>query len=454
MKILHYLNGLPPIRGGGLIEYVVDLATEQKKLGYDVELLVPGSYTRDSVMRIKKGKFLGLSCNFIENAIPVTMGRKFEEIELLSAQADVEAIETFYKKLDIDVLHVHSFMGLSMEFLSVAHELGIKIFYTTHDFYGLCPKGTLVKDGKHSFCDDWSCCSQCMDTTVSMKQMKKEQSHLYRVVKGSLIYRWGANSFLLKGIKNALRKENVRVYISKESPDNVEIHNADYCFMQDYYKKMFMYVDEFFFNSQQTEDIFKSFLGAIRGKKILLVKANIADNRVEKSFNRRTLQFAFLGTKQYEKGYFLLLDAMKMLREEGVEDFECQVFFNYYGPEKYIKQRKPYKSCDIRKVLKNVDVVIVPSIWKETYGFVMLEAISCGVPVIITQNVGAKELLKGKESIGIVVDEETESLCDSLRKVISDRTILSQMNANICQLDMRFDFQRHVQLILDEYKIG
>lgn len=217
---------------------------------------------------------------------------------------------------------------------------------------------------------------------------------------------------------------------------------------------MFMYVDVFFFNSQQTEDIYRFLLGDIRGKELLLAKANIADNRIKRSYNHRTLQLAFLGTKQYEKGFSILLEAMRMLREEGIEDFECQVFFNYYGQEKYVKQKKPYKSCNIEKVLKNVDVVIVPSIWKETYGFVMLEAISCGVPVIITKNVGAKELIAGKKNVGIVVDVGARALYKSLRRVILDRTILSQMNTNICKLDVDFSFRKHVQLVLEEYEIG
>ena len=41
MTIIHYLMGLPPVRGGGLIQYAADLAKEQQQAGHQVFFCSP-----------------------------------------------------------------------------------------------------------------------------------------------------------------------------------------------------------------------------------------------------------------------------------------------------------------------------------------------------------------------------------------------------------------------------
>ena len=45
----------------------------------------------------------------------------------------------------------------------------------------------------------------------------------------------------------------------------------------------------------------------------------------------------------------------------------------------------------ISKSFKQMDLLIVPSIWKETFSLITLEALSYGIPVLISNNVGAKD---------------------------------------------------------------
>ena len=56
MHILHYLYGIPPYRGGGMIKYALDLIEAEENMGYKVSLLYPGSiYKRNSShIKIKK----------------------------------------------------------------------------------------------------------------------------------------------------------------------------------------------------------------------------------------------------------------------------------------------------------------------------------------------------------------------------------------------------------------
>jgi glycosyltransferase involved in cell wall biosynthesis len=51
----------------------------------------------------------------------------------------------------------------------------------------------------------------------------------------------------------------------------------------------------------------------------------------------------------------------------------------------------------------------VPSLWKETFGLIVLEGLAFGVPVLVSDNVGAKDLLP-KEN----VFSTEEELCSIL----------------------------------------
>ena len=48
---------------------------------------------------------------------------------------------------------------------------------------------------------------------------------------------------------------------------------------------------------------------------------------------------------------------------------------------------------NLHKRFDKTDVLVAPSIWYETFGFTVLEALSYGVPVIVSDHVGAKDII-------------------------------------------------------------
>jgi glycosyltransferase involved in cell wall biosynthesis len=45
-------------------------------------------------------------------------------------------------------------------------------------------------------------------------------------------------------------------------------------------------------------------------------------------------------------------------------------------------------------VFSKFDLLIMPSIWFETFGFVALEAISFGIPVLLSDTCGVKDIIQ------------------------------------------------------------
>ena len=76
-----------------------------------------------------------------------------------------------------------------------------------------------------------------------------------------------------------------------------------------------------------------------------------------------------------------------------------------------------------------MDVLIVPSIWKETFGFVVLEALSYGVPVIVSDNVGAKDIVKQYDERFVFTS--ASELLALLNQIFKDRSLLVEFNEKV-----------------------
>lgn len=111
-------------------------------------------------------------------------------------------------------------------------------------------------------------------------------------------------------------------------------------------------------------------------------------------------------------------------------DFELNVFFPVKDMLPYIKSHERYQYSELKKIFSDTDILLAPSIWYETFGFTVLEALSFGVPVVISGTVGAKDILAS--GAGIVVEEMTVSkLKESLASLTQEK--LEMMNAVIAK---------------------
>lgn len=97
-----------------------------------------------------------------------------------------------------------------------------------------------------------------------------------------------------------------------------------------------------------------------------------------------------------------------------------------------------------------MDVLVVPSIWKETFGFVVLEALSYGVPVIVSDNVGAKDVVRQYNEKFIFTSESELSIL--LNNIINDRALLVKFNEQILNLEWKHSMEDHAQNIIKLYE--
>ena len=116
---------------------------------------------------------------------------------------------------------------------------------------------------------------------------------------------------------------------------------------------------------------------------------------------------------------------MKQLYDEGYR-FKLNIYFED-SDAPFLVSHKPYHYDELESVMDDADCVAVPSLWNETFGFIVLEALSYGVPVIGSEKVGAKDLIKDTNN-GIVVKDNADALKEGIRYILEHPEILEQMN--------------------------
>ncbi len=165
MVIMHYTLGRFPQRGGGMTKYATDLMKEQAKSD-DVVLLYPSGYrwwSRQIYWRRAKNKG-GVASFELKNTLPIALlyGVHSPQDFCYSRVMHVDQMESLYHEIKPDVFHVHTLMGLPKELVQYFKRRNVKLIFTTHDYYGLCPKVNFIDD-HGTVCSDPSPerCAQC-----------------------------------------------------------------------------------------------------------------------------------------------------------------------------------------------------------------------------------------------------------------------------------------------------
>lgn len=216
----------------------------------------------------------------------------------------------------------------------------------------------------------------------------------------------------------------------------------------DYYKDCFSIVDEFHFNSGVTRDTYRKYIVPKAEKIIPITHNGINDHRRKKSFEVNCLKIGFVGSAAPYKGLSRLIMALKQLNRN--DKWRLDVWGDTIGQDESlpIYYRGKFTHSAIETVYTTMDIMVVPSLCHETFSLVTLEALSYGVPVLVSDTVGAKDIVKEYDSKFVFhSDEELVSLLDLL---VDDKSLLRNYNEAIIANDWRHSMSEHAREIIEE----
>ena len=376
MKILHYTLGFQPQRTGGLVKYAEDLILEQIAQGHQVTALYPGNIRLLSKkVGIKKVSSRQFECYELLNSLPLALFGGISSPIAFMTPCDKNVYSTFLEEVQPDIIHIHSFMGLHKEFIEIAKNMNIRVVFTSHDYYGLAPVPHFYFNGVDYSDNNTNLAWNIMSSNaLSVEQYRFIQVSFYPTNR-KLLKRKGQNP-------KSKKRLGLRDVIDEQ----------DYSELRHYYNEMFHLIDGYLFNSSLAKNVYE--INEIQpANSIVLAITNSSIKQHQRlTTTNDKIRVAYIGPDEEYKGYFDFIEFAEIL---DLESYEVATYGHLPNEEcpSFIEQKGYFTKETIDSVYENIDILIVPSKWKETFGLITVEALSYGVNVFVSENVGSKDLL-------------------------------------------------------------
>ncbi len=159
---------------------------------------------------------------------------------------------------------------------------------------------------------------------------------------------------------------------------------------------------------------------------------NIEAN-IKKDFDIKGEMILFVGALVEQKGLEYLIEACKILKG----DIEFTLVVVGDGPlKKEMEKRSKGLNIiftgfrrDVNRFMKDADILVLPSI-SEGLGFVVLESMAVGTPVLATKVGGIPELIENGKNGLLVEPRDPIALADGIKKLLKENELREQIIKN------------------------
>lgn len=296
-------------------------------------------------------------------------------------------------KINPDVIHTNNLFYLSPIIWKIASDKGVKVVHTLRDYWGLCPKCTLL-DRNLNICNK----------------------------------------------KRGLCK----------------VHTLNY-------KKFSKYVDVVTAPSNFTLDLYtKNGLFSLSKKQMISNAIDIDFNKYYKTIeerkknNSKIINYLFIGALDDHKGVKFLIETFMKIDNTNLRLTLCgqgslEEYVNTSCKlDKRISYLGPVFGNKKEKIIRQSDVIIVPSIWYEPFGRVVIEGYKNGLVVIACKIGGIRELLNDDISIGIDINNK-QQLHSAILKLNNRDMIKKYINSGDKYLKI-YDLESQMNSFIQIYK--
>jgi glycosyltransferase involved in cell wall biosynthesis len=283
------------------------------------------------------------------------------------------AARLFSEVLDIlqpDVIHFHCVQMLSADLVKVAQQRGVPHVITLHDAWWICERQFMVT-GEGNYCGQRGVDPlKCVGCTPDAGLTEQRFARLWEVLRG-------ADHLLTPSA--FFRDLHVRTGVD---PARISVNRNG-------------------------------------------VQAAVRRPRETKTDNRIT--FAYLGGRGLHKGYFWLQEILTGIKESNYRLKICDLSM-IHGHRSILRSEwkiageleitAPYSQDAIDDYFAGIDVLLFPSLWKESFGLTVREALLRDIWVISTDCGGPVEDLVDGVNATIVPMGDTKALQEAIRVVL------------------------------------
>jgi len=169
------------------------------------------------------------------------------------------------------------------------------------------------------------------------------------------------------------------------------------------------------------------------------------------SRDRSRLKLLFVGSMTQRKGLADLFAAMKLLRRPDVELIVLGtplVSFDFYRRiYPHFRYERPRSNQETRELMLACDVLVLPSI-VEGRAMVQMEAVSSGLPIIVTPNAGAEDLVEPGQTGFLVPIRAPDTLAEVIDWLADHRAWIDDVRPLVLEKAKRSGWETYIDKIL------
>lgn len=187
--------------------------------------------------------------------------------------------------------------------------------------------------------------------------------------------------------------------------------------------------------------------------------------QANKNVPKKMKQIIFVGRLDHTKGVHILLEAIRILKTQNIDDFECLIAGS--GDKKYTDELNNFlnkhKLLNV-KILGNVDKVqldehlrcsmfsVSPSLWYENIPNSVLESMAQGTPVIASRQGSYLELVKEDETGLLFEPGNADDLSEKIKYLFDNPELCREMgNKCIKFVKDNHSTEKHYQRLMEIY---
>lgn len=293
-----------------------------------------------------------------------------------------------------DIIHTNNLFGISPLIWKIGRKNNVKIVHTLRDYWIMSPLGYLENEKK---------------------------------------YYW---------IKK-LRLKFYRTYFIKRS-NNVTAVTAP----SDFTLNKFL-ESKYFYKSSIKKSINNSVDLNIDETKVLL--------KIKREKNNKLIKFLFVGSLYEIKGIKNLINAFSQVQNKNIMLYICgdgdlkDFVEESCNKDKRIIYKGKLNSKELKEAYIESDVLIVPSIWDEPFGRVVIEGNQFGLPVIASNKGGIPEIVKNIQGGELFNSDNLEDLKSKINK-FTDREYIKIFYSNIENNINKYSLDYQIEKFIELYK--
>ena len=201
------------------------------------------------------------------------------------------------------------------------------------------------------------------------------------------------------------------------------------------------------------------FISYFTSKKIEIIGNGIDINEYAprvKIFDGKSV--LFVGRFTYRKGIHVLLEAFKKVKQEVNDAHLTLVGSGYFSPvlhlliktlnlEKSVSVLENVKKEKLIEIYQNSHVFVLPSIYGESFGIVLLEAMASKTPIVASDVGGIKELIKSGKTGFLVRKGDAEKLSEKIVELLLDKELAKRFSISAFHEVKKYDWKNIVEKI-------